>query len=183
LNGKQPNPIFFLDRTHGKITRNLLARVGFSVVLHSHYFPPEEKDTVWLAKCGKENWIVLSGDKAIERVPENRQAVIDAKCKVLFFNDSNSRGEEWAAAVIVGRARLLEIIERNNGPLFVTIEKYARSHISPVRYAGDGGPKPAEDTAKRQIAGGEATAPPDPQPRLAQRIPEQRELFRKKSDI
>jgi hypothetical protein len=179
----QPNPTFFLDRTHGKIRRNLLTRVGLSVVLHSHYFPPEEKDTVWLAKCGKENWIVLSGDKAIERVPENRQAVINAKCKVLFFNDSNSRGEEWAAAVIAGRVRLFEIIERNNGPFCVTIEKHARSHISSVRYAGDGGPKPAEAALADQTASGEVIAALDPQPPKAERVPEQRELFRKKSDI
>jgi hypothetical protein len=55
--------------------------------------------------------------------------------------DTNSRSEEWAAAVIVGQQRILQIIEANNGPLFVTIDKQARSHISSVRFAGDGGPK------------------------------------------
>jgi hypothetical protein len=139
---KQPDPIFFLDRTHGKHTRKLLERVGIAIVHHNDFYAQDTKDTVWLKRCGEDNWIVLTGDKEIERVPENRQAAIDAKCKVFFFNDTNSRGEEWAAAVIVGRKRLFEIIDKNNGPLFVTIDKSARSHISQARFAGDGGPKP-----------------------------------------
>src|SRR5258708_36848624 len=113
-------PIFFLDRTHGNRTSQLLTAVGISVILHDRWFHQETQDPIWIAKCGQENWIVLSGDKSIETVPENRQAVIDAKCKVIFFDDSSSFPEEWAAAVIVGRLRLFEIIERNDGPFFLT---------------------------------------------------------------
>lgn len=139
-------PIFFLDRTHGKRTSRILESVGLSVVLHHKWFHDEAPDPQWIAKCGREQWVILSGDKAIETVPENRQAVIDAKCKVLFFNDSSSLPEEWAAAVIVGRPRLYEIIEKNNGPFFVTIDKHTRSHISSVRFVGSGAPKPVEVT-------------------------------------
>lgn len=163
---KQPDPIFFLDRTHGKHTRRLLERVGIVIVHHNDYYAQDTKDTVWLKRCGEDNWIVLTGDKEIERVPENRQAAIDAKCKVLFFNDTNSRGEEWAAAVIVGRKRLFEIIEKNNGPLFVTIDKHARGHISQARFAGDGGPKPVQPDAPATLS--------SDQPRAAPPIPERR---------
>jgi hypothetical protein len=107
-------------------------------------------------------------------VPENRQAVIDAKCKVFFFNDTNSYPEEWASAVIVGRPKLLEIIDRNNGPFFVTIEKYARAHISSVRFVGSGGPKPFGTSAPQDVA-----HPPVPTPPALQE-PMQRELFTKK---
>jgi hypothetical protein len=172
LNGnpqERRDPVFFLDRTHGKHTRNLLHRVDIRVVHHNDFFPQETKDSTWIERCGRENWIILTGDKEIERVPENRQAVIDAKCKVLFFDDTNSRGEEWAAAVIVGRKRLLEIVDRNNGPLFVTIQKYARSHISQVRFAGDGGPKPTEQAA----AGPTPTSPDQPTPQ-PEREPQQK---------
>lgn len=166
---------FFLDRTHGKRTSRLLTCVGMTVVLHDRWFHGETRDPVWIAKCGQEQWVVLSGDKSIETVPENRQAVIDAKCKVLFFNDSSSFPEEWAAAVIVGRPRLLEIIERNDGPFFVTIDKNARAHVSSIRFAGDGGPKPIGPPATPQIAASpQASEPPPP------RVPEQRELFTKK---
>src|ERR1019366_3030555 len=39
-------------------------------------------DPVWIERCAKEEWAVLTGDKAIETDPTNRQAVIDSKAKV-----------------------------------------------------------------------------------------------------
>ncbi len=153
---------FFLDRTHGKRTSRLLTCVGMTVILHDRWFHKEARDPEWIAKCGQEEWVVLSGDKSIETVPENRQAVIDAKCKVLFFNDTNSFPEEWAAAVIVGRPKLFEIIERNNGPFFVTIDKHSRGHISSVRFVGAGGPKLVEAAMPAEAAVTIAPLPPQP---------------------
>ena len=121
-----------------------MAGVGLSVVLHQKWFIGEAPDPEWIAKCGQENWIILTGDKSIERVPENRQAVINYKCKVFFFDDSNSLPEEWAAAVIVGRVKVFDLIAKNNGPFFVTLSKYARGHVSTVRFVGSGGPKPVD---------------------------------------
>jgi hypothetical protein len=177
LNGnpqKPPEPIFFLDRTHGKHTRKLLERVCIKVVHHNDFYPQDTKDTVWIERCRKENWIILTGDKEIERVPENRQAVIDAKCKVFFFNDTNSLGEEWAAAVIVGRKRIFEIIEKNNGPLFVTLLKEARGHISTPRFVAGGGPKPIQTEA---VVVATAPKPVEESPPKPERQPQQRPLF------
>jgi hypothetical protein len=166
------NPTFFLDRTHGRRTSKLLSSVGMSVILHHRWFIKEAPDPEWIAKCGLEQWVVLSGDKSIETVPENRQAVIDAKCKVLFFNDTNSLPEEWAAAVIVGRPKLFEIIEHNDGPFFVTIDKYTRAHISTIRFVGPGGPKPIGSSIPQQHITPLPPAPP--------REPIQGELFGRK---
>jgi hypothetical protein len=154
------NPIFFLDRTHGKRTAKILQSVGMNIVLHSRWFVQEARDPEWIAKCGSEEWVILSGDKSIELVPENKQAVIDAKAKVFFFNDTNSLPEEWAAAVIVGRPRIFQIIDRNNGPFFVTLEKNTRSHVSGIRFVGGGGEKPPEaETPPEQPVIPSPTAP------------------------
>jgi hypothetical protein len=90
-------------------------------------------DPEWISLCGEKNWIVVTGDKRIETVPENRQAVIDAKAKVFLVNDSNSYPEEWAAAVIVGHYKMQEIIDGNQGPFFVNIRKRADGHIAKLR--------------------------------------------------
>jgi hypothetical protein len=90
-------------------------------------------DPEWISLCGEKNWIVVTGDKRIETVPENRQAVIDAKAKVFLVNDSNSYPEEWAAAVIVGHYKMQEIIDGNRGPFFVNIRKRADGHIAKLR--------------------------------------------------
>jgi hypothetical protein len=167
-------PTFFLDRTHGKRTSRLLTSVGMNVILHRKWFIDEAPDPEWIAKCGKEEWVILSGDKSIEAVPENQQAVIDAKCKVFFFNDTNSYPEEWAAAVIVGREKLFEIIEHNNGPFFVTIDKYARAHVSSIRFVGSGSPKPIGLAMPQEVV---TPTPPASSPPLES---VQGELFTKK---
>jgi hypothetical protein len=175
LSGKQPNSVvLFLDRTHGKRLMRLLSAVKLNVMWHSRFFDKEELDTVWIAHCAKEQWVIISGDKSIEEVPEERQAVIDGRCKVFFFKDSNSLTEEWAAAVIVGRQRIFDIIEKNNGPFFVTIDKHARSHVSGVRFVGDGGPK-SFDEQPQPVAATVSTA--TPKPKEKPKTPAEQDLF------
>ncbi len=78
--------------------------------------------------------MVISGDKRLESDPKNRAAVIATKCKVCLLTDSNSRTEEWAAAVIVGKIKLLNTIKKNPGPFFLNISKQAHNHISKPRF-------------------------------------------------
>ena len=42
---------------------------------NAHKFIP---DPEWIKLCGENNWVIVSGDKRLETVPENRQAIIDA---------------------------------------------------------------------------------------------------------
>lgn len=94
-NSKQPDITFFLDRTQGRnVMAALLRRVGMNVQVHHDHFAPDADDDVWIAACGKQNWIIITGDKGIEKVPFNRQAAIDAKAKVFVLTDTNSRAEE-----------------------------------------------------------------------------------------
>jgi len=144
---KPPEPFtFFLDRTHGrKIFPGILRKVGFSLVaLHEWGFGPETQDDVWIAECGKQGWVVLSGDKGLEKNPVNRKAVIDAACKVFIFTDNSSKAEEWAAAVIMARKQIARMVDQNNGPFYVHIGKEAHSHLSSVRFVGTGGRKVIE---------------------------------------
>ena len=67
---------------------------------------------------GKEGWVAISGDKRIEKNVVNRQAVIDAKCKVFLLTDTNSMSEEWAAAVILGRVKMATVIRKNDCAFF-----------------------------------------------------------------
>ena len=71
-----------------------------------------------------------------QRVPEERKAVIDAKCKVFMFDDSHIiRTEDWAAAFLVGRGRIAEIVNKANGPFFVTLKPCTtRGHVGLPRF-------------------------------------------------
>jgi hypothetical protein len=85
-------------------------------------WPADMPDVDWIVECAKNEWVIISGDKQIARVPEERKAVVDGKCKVFMFDDGHeTRTEDWAAALLVARHRLLEIAETADGPFFVTI--------------------------------------------------------------
>jgi hypothetical protein len=126
--------VLFLDRNHGNLIRDRLIEWGFDVRACSRMFPDTTPDVEWIAECAKNNWVILTGDKSIEEVPAERQAVINGKCKVFMFDDTNSRAEEWVAAMLVGRQRLQYLVENSDGPFFVTIRKFGHSHFSSPRF-------------------------------------------------
>ena len=147
--------------------RERLPEFGFEVKACNRIFPPTMPDVDWITECAKQNWVILSGDKAIEEeVPAERQAVIDGKCKVFMFDNTNSKSEEWLAAILVGRQRIVHLVQNAEGPFFVTIRKFGYSHFSLPRFiAGTGagwkpeptdlkvGAKPTEKKGKQQKPG------------------------------
>lgn len=138
----------FLDRTHGKAMAAMLRRVGIDVRTIYQVYPKKKhqgiKDPQWIAKCGEKGWIAVSGDKRIEKNVENKQAVINAKCKLFLLTDTNSLPEEWASAIILGREKMSSVIRKNEGPFFATISKRSDSHVSHPRFPI---PRPAEAEA------------------------------------
>jgi hypothetical protein len=77
--------------------------------------------------------VIVTGDKAIETDPINRQAVIDFKAKVFLLEENNSRAVEWASAIIVCRRRLVAVAHENEGPFFASVRKNSNGLISKVR--------------------------------------------------
>ncbi len=158
----------FLDRTHGKRLGAILRGAGFNVHPIYEVYPNETHksiaDPVWLKLCAEQGWIVVTGDKRLETVPENRQAVIETKARVFLLQDSNSPPEVWAAAVIVGSGKMEDILDANTGPFFVNIAKRADGHVGKLRYP------PGYSEAKSQPVettnGFTLTAPDMPEARL-----------------
>lgn len=116
---------------------DILRRVGFQIHPIREVYPNNAHESIadpeWIKLCAQNNWIAVTGDKKLETVPENRQAVIDAKAKVFLLTESNSPPEVWAAAVIIGHYRMQEIIDSNSGPFFVNIGKRSDGHVARLR--------------------------------------------------
>lgn len=154
----------FFDRTSSKRLISILRMAGFVFQTIYEVYPnnAHEKtlDTEWIRKCGESNWIVITGDKRIETVPENRQAVIDSKAKVFLLNDSNSKPEVWAAAILLGQYKMQDIIDGTTGPFFATVGKRCDSHVQrprrPVGYEDDS-PKVADASVELKNADGITT--------------------------
>jgi PIN like domain len=161
---QQPkSTVFFLDKNHGLFIRDFLQALKIPVRVHKTLgWRAEMPDTEWIAECGKNNWVILSGDKKIETVPEERQAVIDAKCKVFMFDDSHqTTTHDWAASLAVARERILRLAAECDGPFFVTVKPCrSRSHISDPRFVTKAGggwkivelPRETKLEAPKQIA-------------------------------
>jgi hypothetical protein len=120
------------------------------VEVHYKHFAPEAPDDEWIPQCVANGWVIITGDKAIETDPINAKVVADSAAKVFITADTNSKAEEWAAAIIVGRRKLARLAEYNNGAFCVDVDKHATNHVSSERYKGSGGPKPREENVVSQ---------------------------------
>jgi hypothetical protein len=143
LSDAQPNPpAIFLDKNHGNLIREMLRRVGVRVYAHRDLAWPEDKSDIEIIReCAQKNFVILSGDKSMERVPEERQEIINCRCKVFMFDDTGkTRTEDWVASMLVGRQRMMEIIWKTEGPLFVTIRPCRTiGHIGQPRFVEKAG--------------------------------------------
>lgn len=104
--------------------------MGFEVELHNNHFVHDEDDDKWIPQVAARQWVILSGDKRLAVEPSNKEAVRDSKAQVVLVADTNSIPEQWAAAIIVGRFRLHELLDRNPGPVFIKIARQAREHVT-----------------------------------------------------
>lgn len=139
---------FYFDTTHGRLIPKLLRGVGLDVRDYSYLgLLADADDKDWIALCGKQDWVIISGDKNISRVPEERQAVIDSRCKVFMFDDSDiTRTEDWAASLLVARKRIIEWAQRTNGPYFALIKPCrVQGHIRQPEFIAAGGWKPERE--------------------------------------
>lgn len=149
MSDEQPKSVtFYFDTTHGKLIPKLLRQVGLDVREYVHLgLSADADDKDWIQLCAHHQWVIISGDKEISRVPEERQAVIDGCCKVFMLEDSgNTRTEDWAASLLVARQYIIETVLRTNGPYFSLVKPCrVRGHIQAPEFIASGGWKPQEE--------------------------------------
>lgn len=115
-------PIFFLDRSLGKI---LIARAlrgtGAIVYVHEDYFPADAKDEVWLAEVGEKNWIVLTKDRKIRYRAIERIALMNAGVGAFILTAGNLDGEEMAQAFVKALPRIHKFLAKHRRPFIANV--------------------------------------------------------------
>lgn len=145
--------MLFLDATHqSKILATLLRDLDVRVEVHKRHFRPDAPDPEWIADVTRRGWVIISGDKGIREDGINRHAVIKARAKVFMLADTNSRGAEWAASLVVARNTILRIAEQNNGPFYCAVDKGNDHHVHKPDFFEEGGPIPSPAILESQIA-------------------------------
>ena len=145
--------MLFLDATHqSKVTANLLRALDVNVEVHRRHYLPAAPDPEWIADATGRGRVIISGDKGIREDGVNRYAVIKARAKVFLLADTNSRGAEWAASLVMARNKILRIADQNNGPFYCVVDKGNDHHVRKPEFFEEGGPIPFPSISESQIA-------------------------------
>jgi hypothetical protein len=156
---KQTSATLLLDRTHqSKLTVKLLRELDVSVETHRRHYLPDAADPDWIVDAAAKGWVIISGDKGIEYDGVNRQAVVASHAQVFLLTDTESRGAEWAASLVMARKKILRIALENRGPFYCTVEKGSDHHVRNLRFLGDGGPIDGFVPAGAPTTGGRTTS-------------------------
>lgn len=129
-----------------------LTALGMNVEVHRNHFHQDTDDHDWIPVCAQNGWVIISGDKGLEKAALNVRAVTDSAAKVFLLTDSNMKGIEWAASIITGRHKMQKIVDENNGPFFATISKGNDIHIGRPRFVGAGSPRPKQPIVTAMVA-------------------------------
>jgi PIN like domain len=107
--------------------------MGFEIERHKEHFRHDEADDVWIPQVAARQWVILSGDKKLSKHTANIEAVRSACAQVILVTDSNSLPEQWAAAMIMGRHKIAELLEKHSGPIFIQLGQQAKDHVRIVK--------------------------------------------------
>jgi predicted nuclease of predicted toxin-antitoxin system len=124
------NPLFLDFNLGNKVVPSALDKAGISHNYHTQHFPGDKPDHEWIPIAAKNNWLIITKDKNIEFDPVNRQAVIESGARVFIMDHGSIRAIYWAAALIVSRKRIYEIVRVYDGPFFSTISHETRGLVS-----------------------------------------------------
>jgi predicted nuclease of predicted toxin-antitoxin system len=115
-------PVFFLDRSLGKVVISTALRAaGATVHVHEDYFPPDAKDEVWLAEVGRRGWIVLTKDRKIRYRAIERIALLNAGVGAFILTAGNFNGEDMAKVFVKALPRIQKFLEKHERPFIANI--------------------------------------------------------------
>jgi predicted nuclease of predicted toxin-antitoxin system len=122
---KQPEPpIFFLDRSLGKILiATALRQAGAIVHIHDDYFPPNAKDEDWLTQVGRNSWIVLTKDHRIRYRNLEREALMNAGVGAFILTAGDLQGDEMAEIFVKALPAIAKFLRKHKKPFIAKVAR------------------------------------------------------------
>jgi predicted nuclease of predicted toxin-antitoxin system len=117
-----PEPVFFIDRNLGaNFLPAALRKAGFCIVVHDEHFNRRQDvlDPEVIAECGKNGWILLTGDSDLPRrwVREVKSAAIG-----IFCQTNNHQGPRlWAPRIVYVKSKMIKAALNWNRPFIAMI--------------------------------------------------------------
>ena len=115
--------IYFVDRSLPKGSLlQALKENGRVAKHHDELFSQDASDVVWLTEAGKNNWIVLSHDRAIARKPLEIESLRRAKVRAFMpAAKGNLKGQEITEIIINALPAIEEFSQKNVPPFIAKI--------------------------------------------------------------
>ena len=108
---------FFLDESLDSLTiATALREAGAVVERSTDHFAKGTKDEVWLARAGRNRWIVLTRDKRIRYRQLERLALQAAKVRAFVFTGGNVTSKDTGAILVKALQRMKNIALADPGP-------------------------------------------------------------------
>lgn len=115
---------FFLDESLDSLSVvTALREAGATVQRLTEHFPKGTPDEIWLAKAGKNRWVVLTRDKRIRYRQLERLALQAAKVRAFVFTGGNVTGKDTGATLAGALGRLEKLARSDSGPSIYTISR------------------------------------------------------------
>jgi predicted nuclease of predicted toxin-antitoxin system len=123
------NITFFVDRSSGKQFAEGLKELGLNVEKHDDHFPQNTLDIEWLEKCGENNWVVISSDKAIKKNFLEKQALMQSNLASFFFTSASLTTDQQILIVIKGLKRIANILASQKKPFIARLDKEGKVEV------------------------------------------------------
>jgi hypothetical protein len=115
---------FFLDRSIGRFKcARPLRDAGLRIEIHDDHFAQNTADEEWIARCGRENWVVITGDiwKRGRKEAPQVNAVAFGRVRVFQLATNDIPSELWAQAILKAERKILKILKMNKGPFMARV--------------------------------------------------------------
>jgi len=112
--------VFFTDRDLGTRFPDILVAAGLTVERHQDHFRQNCPDEEWLEAIGRREWVAITHDTRIRYRPNEREAVIRNRVKLLVVI-GKAPFAELARNFVNTRPKIDRFLGRNDAPLIAKV--------------------------------------------------------------
>jgi hypothetical protein len=116
---------FLVEESLGKRLARALVEQGLTAITHvdNPDLPRGINDEQWAKETGEAGWVVLSKDLETRYKPNEREAIVRYKARVIQFTRGNWTGDQMTAAFTLAKKRVEKLLNKQPGPFIARISK------------------------------------------------------------
>lgn len=121
--------IYFTGRDLGLRFPQILRDAGLTVERHRDHFRPDAPDEEWLEAAGRRGWIALTHNSRIRYTPNEKEAVIRHKVRLLVII-GQAPYPELATSFVATRERIEGFLLQHEPPLIAKVYRPAPADVA-----------------------------------------------------